>query len=120
MVVISVAILVLLNSFVRAGDKFFDTHVIDVSFLLYFVDGNGLVIVLSAEVFAGLFFVGGEGCNIAKIFKLTILIYMLAKASRGGNTSRDLTRSWHVVLTSFAATRLLQVVRVDKGCLQLC
>jgi hypothetical protein len=101
-VVISVAILILLNSFVCASDKFFNTHVIDMSFLLYFVDSDGLVIVLSAEVFAGLFLSGGEGSYIAKIFKLPVLIYVLTNANRGGNTSRDLARSGHVVFTSFA------------------
>jgi hypothetical protein len=101
-VMFSVAILVLLNSFVCAGDKLFNAHVIDVSFLLYLVDSDGLVIVLSAKVFTGLFLSGGEGSYIAKIFKLTILIYVLTNASRGGNTSRDLARSRHVVFTSFA------------------
>jgi hypothetical protein len=99
---ISVTILVLLYSFVCAGNEFFNTHVVHVSFLLYLVDSDGLVIVLSAEVFTGLLFSSGKGCDIAKIFKLPVLIYVLTNASRGGNTSRDLTCSGHVVFTSFA------------------
>jgi hypothetical protein len=111
-VMISVAILVLLYSFVRAGNEFFNTHVVHVSFLLYLVDSDGLVIVLSAEVFAGLFLSGREGGYVTKILKFPVLIYVLTNASRSGNTSRDLARSGHVVSPPLLGSMLQHVARV--------
>jgi hypothetical protein len=87
---------------VCTGDKFFNTHVIDVSFLLYFVNGNALIVVLSAKVLTGLLFGSGEGCYITEVLKLPILIDVLTYASRSGDRSCDLARSRHVVFTSFA------------------
>ena len=83
-------------------------------FLLYFVDGNALVVVLSPEVLTGLLLSGGEGSYITEVLKLPILIDALTNASRSGDRSCDLTRSRHVVFTSFADTRLAYVAKGGK------
>jgi hypothetical protein len=100
---------------VRASNEFFNTHVVHVSFLLYLVNSDGLVIVLSAEVFTGLFLSGGEGSYIAKIFKLTILIYVLTNASRSGNTPRDLACSGHLCSPPLLGTMLTRVAMVGNS-----